>query len=59
VLGARLRPGIEIVTTALGLEAVVAEADLVIVGEGRLDAQSLRGKAPLGWPASPGAMASR
>ena len=48
VLGAHLRPGIEIVTTALGLEAVVAEADLVIVGEGRLDAQSLRGKAPLG-----------
>lgn len=48
VLGARLRPGIEIVTAALGLEAAVAEADLVIVGEGRLDAQSLRGKAPLG-----------
>lgn len=41
-------PAFEIVTTALGLEAVVAEADLVIVGEGRLDAQSLRGKAPLG-----------
>ena len=48
VLGARLRPGIEIVTTALGLEAAVADADLVIVGEGRLDAQSLHGKAPLG-----------
>lgn len=47
-LGARLRPGIEIVTEALGLEAVVAAADLVITGEGRLDAQSLRGKAPLG-----------
>ena len=48
VLGARLRPGIEIVTTALGLEVAVADADLVIVGEGRLDAQSLHGKAPLG-----------
>ena len=48
VVGARLRPGIDIVTAALGLEAAVAEADLVIVGEGRLDAQSLRGKAPLG-----------
>ena len=48
LLGARLRPGIEIVTAALGLEAAVADADLVITGEGRLDAQSLRGKAPLG-----------
>lgn len=48
VVGARLRPGIEIVTAALGLEAAVADADLVIVGEGRLDAQSLGGKAPLG-----------
>jgi len=48
VLGACLRPGIEIVTAALGLEAAVADADLVIVGEGRLDAQSLGGKAPLG-----------
>ena len=47
-LGARLRPGIEIVTGALGLEAAVADADLVITGEGRLDVQSLRGKAPLG-----------
>ena len=48
VVGARLRPGIDIVTAALGLEAAVADADLVITGEGRLDAQSLRGKAPLG-----------
>ncbi|PPU76591.1 glycerate kinase [Xanthomonas cucurbitae] len=48
VLGAQLRPGVEIVAQALGLEALIAQADLVITGEGRLDRQSLHGKTPLG-----------
>ncbi|UYB52489.1 glycerate kinase [Xanthomonas sp. AM6] len=47
-LGARLRPGADLVADALGLEALVAGADLVITGEGRLDGQSAHGKAPLG-----------
>ncbi|WP_369978151.1 glycerate kinase [Xanthomonas bundabergensis] len=47
-LGARLRPGADIVAEALGLEALVADADLVVTGEGRLDRQSVHGKAPVG-----------
>jgi glycerate kinase len=48
VLGARLRPGIEVVLELTGLESLLAAADLVITGEGSLDAQSLAGKAPVG-----------
>ncbi len=47
-LGAHVRPGVEVVAEALGLPSRVAAADLAITGEGRLDAQSLRGKAPAG-----------
>ncbi|TBW41169.1 glycerate kinase [Siculibacillus lacustris] len=47
-LGATLRPGAEIVTTALGLDAAVADADLVITGEGRIDGQTVHGKTPMG-----------
>jgi glycerate kinase len=47
-LGGRLRPGAEIVTTALGLDAAVADADLVITGEGRIDGQTAHGKTPVG-----------
>jgi glycerate kinase len=46
-LGARLRPGAEIIAASLKLEELIAGADLVITGEGRLDGQSVRGKAPL------------
>nr|WP_246350363.1 glycerate kinase [Sphingobium boeckii] len=45
---ADLRPGLDIVAKALGLDAIVASADLVITGEGRIDSQSMRGKAPVG-----------
>ena len=45
---ARLRPGVEIVLEATGFEAMVADADLVITGEGRTDAQTAMGKAPVG-----------
>ncbi|APO95791.1 glycerate kinase [Xanthomonas vesicatoria] len=47
-VGAQLRPGVEVVARALGLEALIAHADLVITGEGRIDSQSVRGKAPVG-----------
>ena len=46
--GARLRPGVEVVMDALDLGTKIAAADLVITGEGSLDAQSLRGKVPSG-----------
>jgi glycerate kinase len=46
--GAELRAGFEIVSEAIGLAAVVQEADVVVTGEGRLDAQTLEGKAPAG-----------
>ncbi|HEX8403182.1 MAG TPA: glycerate kinase [Duganella sp.] len=47
-LGGRLRPGSEIVTAAVGLDAAVADADLVITGEGRIDSQTIHGKTPVG-----------
>jgi glycerate kinase len=47
-LGAELRPGIELVLELIGFDRAVAGADLVVTGEGKLDAQSLRGKAPVG-----------
>ncbi|MGR2766282.1 glycerate kinase [Photobacterium ganghwense] len=48
LLNASLRPGIEIVTEAAGLEAAVQDADLVITGEGRIDSQTIHGKTPMG-----------
>lgn len=46
--GATLRPGIDIVTEALHLDALVADASLVITGEGRMDSQTIHGKVPVG-----------
>jgi glycerate kinase len=46
--GAQLRQGIDIVTDALKLDALVRDADLVITGEGRIDSQSIHGKVPIG-----------
>lgn len=43
-----LRPGIDIVLDEIGLEEKITQADLVITGEGRLDAQTLMGKTPAG-----------
>ena len=47
-LKGRLRPGSEIVTAAVGLDAAVADADLVVTGEGRIDGQTIQGKTPVG-----------
>jgi glycerate kinase len=46
--GAVLRPGIEIVVEAVGLDSVIRDADLVITGEGRIDSQTIHGKTPVG-----------
>lgn len=48
LVGARLRPGAAIVMEAVGLDAAVADADLVITGEGRIDGQTIHGKTPVG-----------
>ncbi|MGE8065839.1 glycerate kinase [Pseudomonas sp. NPDC089569] len=47
-LGARFTAGVEVVAELVGLAHAVAGADLVITGEGRFDAQTLRGKTPFG-----------
>ncbi|WP_162047151.1 glycerate kinase [Vibrio taketomensis] len=48
LFNAELRPGIEIVMDAVNLLDVVADADLVITGEGRIDSQTIHGKTPIG-----------
>ncbi len=47
-LGAEREPGFGYVARAVGLADAVAGADLVLTGEGRLDAQTARGKTPAG-----------
>ena len=44
LLGAELKPGIEVVLDLCGFDEKIKDADLVITGEGRADAQSLKGK---------------
>ncbi|MFF4529620.1 glycerate kinase [Streptomyces sp. NPDC001407] len=51
-LGAAFRPGIEVMLDVLGFAAALERADLVITGEGSLDAQTLHGKAPAGVAAA-------
>jgi glycerate kinase len=47
-LGATRRRGIDVVVEFTRLREKLAGADLVVTGEGSLDAQSLSGKAPIG-----------
>ncbi|MBP0974282.1 MAG: glycerate kinase [Oscillospiraceae bacterium] len=47
-LRAELTPGVELILRETGLAAAIQEADLVITGEGCLDAQTAMGKAPAG-----------
>ncbi len=47
-LGGSLRPGIEIVLEAVELARHAQGADVVVTGEGRMDAQTAMGKAPSG-----------
>jgi len=48
LLGARLCRGVELVLDALHFEELLAGSDLVVTGEGRIDHQTLMGKAPMG-----------
>jgi glycerate kinase len=48
VAGARIVSGVDLLLELTGFDDVAASADLVIVGEGSMDAQSLRGKGPVG-----------
>lgn len=52
VLGARFRPGIEVMLDVLGFARALDRATLVITGEGSLDEQTLHGKAPAGVAAA-------
>jgi glycerate kinase len=45
---AKPQPGFAMIRDTLGLAKIVASHDLVITGEGTLDATSLKGKAPVG-----------
>ncbi|HWI61774.1 MAG TPA: glycerate kinase [Symbiobacteriaceae bacterium] len=47
-LGARPRPGIEVVMEALRIDRVLEGTTLVVSGEGRTDGQTLAGKVPMG-----------
>jgi glycerate kinase len=47
-LGARMRPGIELLLELASFDERLDGARLVITGEGSLDAQTLHGKAPVG-----------
>ena len=46
-LDGKLTNGSEFVLDTLKIDAAIADADLIITGEGQLDAQSLHGKAPV------------
>lgn len=48
LVGAHYRPGVAHVLALTNFKARAAQADLIITGEGRLDGQTLHGKAPYG-----------
>lgn len=47
-LHGKLEPGINIVLEEIGIENQIKSADIVVTGEGRLDGQTVMGKAPVG-----------
>lgn len=47
-LAGELIPGVELILHVTGLEEKMKNADVVVTGEGRLDAQTVMGKAPVG-----------
>lgn len=48
MLGAKPQSGIELVLDTIEFSSLIAGADLVVTGEGRIDSQTLMGKAPSG-----------
>lgn len=51
-LGARAEPGVERVLSLVGFDRLLQDADLVVTGEGRLDAQTAHGKVVAGFAAA-------
>lgn len=51
-LGAAFRSGIELLLDVLGFDQALEDTDVVVTGEGSLDVQTLRGKAPVGVAAA-------
>ena len=47
-LGGSLRPGVDLILDTVDFEKQIADADYIFTGEGRLDSQSLSGKAVIG-----------
>ena len=47
-LGGELKSGVDLVLEETGFEERVRDADIVVTGEGRLDEQTVMGKAPIG-----------
>lgn len=47
-LGAELTPGVDLILDAIQFADDVKDADVVVTGEGRMDAQTAMGKAPVG-----------
>lgn len=47
-LGGELKPGITLVLDAMNIKDALKGADLLLTGEGRMDAQTAMGKAPVG-----------
>ena len=48
LLGARLQSGIDMVLEAIDFAKRIEQSDLIITGEGRIDSQTVMGKAPSG-----------
>lgn len=42
------RPGIDLLIDSAGFDSIIADADIIITGEGHADRQTLMGKAPMG-----------
>ncbi|MDT2756323.1 glycerate kinase [Enterococcus asini] len=47
-LGGKIQPGFATISQLIGLEEQIAQADLIITGEGSLDGQTEKGKVPFG-----------
>ncbi len=47
-LGGSLKPGVNLILDEIGFDDEIKDADLIITGEGRIDSQSLSGKAVVG-----------
>lgn len=48
ILKAKMVSGLDLISEYSHLESLLDEADLVVTGEGKIDAQSLQGKVPVG-----------